>query len=427
MVNCFHGYVASRPVAKIGRFFILQKFEPCFVSLPLWFYCQGIISMSKIKVAFFAEILIEEFDGASRTMFQLIHRIPKDRFEFLFIAGMGPEVIAGFPCVLLPSATIPVNRTYKMALPFLAPNRLEKALADFQPDVVHIATPSLLGNYALAYAQKSKLPVLSIYHTHFVSYIDYYLRRIPALIKPVRRAAERSQARFYNQVQIIYVPAESIAADMVAFGVNPERIKIWKRGMNTHLFTPAKRNPARMQALTGNEWPTVLFASRLVWEKNLETLIRVFKLARALKLPCNFLIVGDGVARAACELEMPGAIFYGNTDHQDLSELYASSDIFFFPSISESYGNVVLEAMASGLPCVLADGGGSRDFIEQGENGFKCAPDDAQAYVEKIDILLKDSNLRRKFSEAGRAYSLKFDWQSLAETYFNDLQMLAQK
>ncbi len=383
--------------------------------------------MPKIKVAFFAEILIEDFDGASRTMFQLIRRIPTDQFEFLFIAGMGPKDIFGFECVLLPNVTIPINRTYKMAVPQLAKRRLRTKLAAFKPDIVHIATPSMLGEYALKYGKAQNLPIISIYHTHFISYIDYYLRKLPFLIRPVKGFIEKGQKRFYNQVDLIYVPAESIAADMQTIGIEGARMQIWKRGMDTQLFNPAKRDTALMERITGNQLPTIIFASRFVWEKNLETLIRIYQLAQNQGLSCNFLMVGDGVARAACEQAMPGAIFYGNVDHAELSVLYASSDLFLFPSISESYGNVVLEAMASGLPCVLADGGGSRDFVEQGVTGFKCPPDDAAVYVEKIQLLLHDASLRRQFSEAGRQYSLGFDWQQLADTYFADLKRLVAR
>lgn len=379
-----------------------------------------------IKVAFFAEILIPDFDGASRTMFQLIQRIPAEQFEFLFICGVGPDELYGFECLRLPTVTLPKNTTYKMAVPQLAKRRLKARLDAFAPDVVHIATPSLLGQYALRYAGSHHLPVLSIYHTHFISYIDYYFKSLPFLIPYVTSKVAASQKNFYNRCDLVYVPAEGIMAELKDIGIEDKRTKIWKRGMDTNLFSPRKRNPALMRRLTGNELPTVLFASRLVWEKNLETLIRVYERCRSLQVPCNFVVAGDGVARKACESRMPGAVFLGTVDHETLSELYASADIFLFPSISESYGNVVLEAMASGLPCVLADGGGSRDFVEQGVNGFKCSPNDEVEYVEKIELLLKDKTLLHQLSEAGRRYSLAFNWDHLAEVYFNDLMILSR-
>lgn len=382
--------------------------------------------MQKIKVVFFAEILIEDFDGAARTMYQLLKRIPGDRFEFLFIYGLGPEDIYGFESMRIPTIGLPMNRPYRMAVPQLAKRRLKKRLENFGPEVIHIASPSLLGEFALQYATEKNLPVISIYHTHFISYIDYYLRHLPALIPFVQRKVTVSQRNFYNRCDLIYVPAKAIAAELVEMGIEALRMKIWQRGMDTSLFSPQKRNPELMRRLTGNDRPTILFASRLVWEKNLETLFRIYALLKSRELPYNFMIAGDGMARKACEDKLPGAIFTGKVDHETLSELYASADVFLFPSISESYGNVVLEAMASGLPCVIADGGGSQDFIEQGINGFKCPPNDETVYVEKIEQILQDAALWQQFSGAGRRYSQTFDWSQLAETYFEDLQKLAR-
>ncbi|QRQ99898.1 glycosyltransferase family 4 protein [Dyadobacter sandarakinus] len=381
--------------------------------------------MEKIRVAFFADILIEEFDGASRTMFQLIRRIDPRRFEFLFICGTGPDTLAACECIRIPSLTLPFNNTYSVALPQLAGKALEDKLQAFAPDVVHIATPSLLGNYALRFAHHRGIPVLTIYHTHFISYLDYYLSKAPFLIRYARESMAAVHTRFYNQCDRIYVPSESIAREKVAMGVSPGRIMIWKRGIDTVLFNPGKRNPALMKRLVGNTRPVILFASRLVWEKNLETLIRIYNLCRQAELPYNFVIAGDGVARKACEQQMPGAVFLGKVDHQTLSGLYASADIFLFTSISETYGNVVAEAMASGLPCVIADGGGSADFVAQGENGFKCDPGDAADYVGKLRLVLENRAVWERFAAAGRALSLTLDWEQLAGQYFHEIGKMA--
>jgi glycosyltransferase involved in cell wall biosynthesis len=388
---------------------------------------QSLHSLKKVKIAFFAEILIEDFDGASRTMFQLIHRIPKEHFEFLFICGVGPERIVGFECMRIPAATIPINKTYKMAIPWFSGGRMRKRLQDFQPDVIHIATPSLLGEFALKYALQHHIPVLSIYHTHFISYVDYYLKSSPRLAEWIRGMIAKSQHKFYDRCDRVYVPSEEMRSALLSWKVAPHRLQLWQRGMDTQLFSPEKKDKAAMQALTGNERPVILFASRLVWEKNLETLCNIYQLSQDQNLPYNFLIVGDGVALEACQRRMPKAIFTGKVDHAQLSVLYASSDVFLFPSISESYGNVVIEAMASGLPCVIADGGGSRNFIQQGINGFLCQPNQADDYLDKITRLLQDSDLHQQFTHEGLRYSRALSWDDLAATYFQDLTRMAKK
>ena len=376
--------------------------------------------MDKIKIAFFAEILIEELDGATHTMFQLLKRIPENRFEFLFICGTGPEKLFGFPCIKIPSITLPVNTSYKISLPQLASNRIREALHRFRPDLVHIATPSLLGQTGLRYARRYQLPVISIYHTHFISYVDYYLKYLPCLIRPVKCKISEVQKNFYNQCDRIYVPSESIRQELIDMHIEAERMRIWKRGIDTSLFNPAKRDPAFIQRITGNKLPTVLFASRLVWEKNLDTLFRIYDRMTDRELLCNMVVAGDGIAADHCRNRMKKAFFTGRLSHEELSVLYASADIFLFPSVSESYGNVVVEAMASGLPCVIAHGGGSKDFITQGINGFTCEPYNADDYANKIARLLNNKALWAQIAQEGRRYSLRFDWNELADTYFTE-------
>ncbi|MFA6087119.1 glycosyltransferase family 4 protein [Mucilaginibacter sp.] len=382
--------------------------------------------MRKIKVAFFAEILTEDLDGAVRTMYQLIKRIDPAKFDFLFIYGNGPSKIAGFKSLRIPSIRLPINKNYTVALPGLARTRLNDSLNKFSPDVVHIATPSLLGYFGLNYAVKNSLPVITIYHTHFISYVDYYLKYAPFLIKKAKQILAKNHSWFYNQCNMVYVPSESIKEELCHIDVQPVKMKIWKRGIDTALFSPDKRNLKLMQQITGNKNPVILFASRLVWEKNLETLFGIYDNLQASQTAVNFLIVGDGSARRACEARMKNAIFTGKADHTYLSVLYASADIFLFPSVSETYGNVVLEAMASGLPCIIADGGGSKDFIQQGFNGFKCEPYNIADYIEKIKLTLSNKVLYKQFSAEGLICSKQLNWEQLARVYFEDISHLAE-
>ena len=381
--------------------------------------------MKRIKIAFFAEILIEDFDGASRTMFQLINRIDKNKFDFLFICGAGPSTIRRYECVTIPTVHLPINTNYTMALPALAKKLLKKKLNGFDPDVIHIATPSLLGAYALKYANKHNIPVISIYHTHFISYIDYYFKYAPFLVGKVKKAIAGNQKAFYNHCDKVYVPAESIREELEGMGVEAERLKIWKRGIDTKLFSPDKADKELLQKLTGNSDPTIIFASRLVWEKNLETLFRIYDKVQNFGLKVNFLVVGDGIALKASKVKMKNAVFTGKVDHDTLSILYASASLFLFTSVSETYGNVVLEAMASGIPCIIADGGGSSDFIQQGVNGFKCDPFDEYDYFRRISQLLNSEHLRKQFVAKGLHFSNELSWDQLATTYFDDLTQLS--
>ncbi|MES2061225.1 MAG: glycosyltransferase family 1 protein [Bacteroidota bacterium] len=381
--------------------------------------------MRKIKVVFFADILVEDFDGAVRTMFQLIRRIDTAKFEYLFIYGAGPAKLMDFDSLKIPAIPLPINTNYSIALPILAKKRLNHKLQAFGADVIHIATPSLLGNFGLDYANRTGLPVISIYHTHFISYVDYYLKYVPVFIKGLKQRISKGHKSFYNRCDKVYVPSETIKTELREMGVYASKIKIWKRGIDAYLFSPDKKDKSIIRRLTGNTNPTIIFASRLVWEKNLETLFAIYDKMQAGAKPVNFLIVGDGTAWLACEARMPKAVFTGKIAHQQLAGLYASADVFLFPSVSEAYGNVVIEAMASGLPCVIADGGGSGDFIEHGINGFKCSPYDAADYVEKIELLLTNKALSIQFAAEGLQSSRKLSWEILAQVYFNDVRSLA--
>jgi len=143
-------------------------------------------------------MLLENVDGAIRTMYQLINRIPKDQFDFMFLCGIPPEKNLGFKTISLPTTPLPINLTYSMAIPFLAESKMRQALQQFQPDVIHISTPSPLGHYALNYGNKHNIPVLSIYHTHFLSYVDYYLRNVPMMIPPIKRKIIQYTKAFYK-------------------------------------------------------------------------------------------------------------------------------------------------------------------------------------------------------------------------------------
>lgn len=381
--------------------------------------------MNRVKVIFFADILINNFDGASRTMFQIINRIPSDRFEFLFICGMGPDRISGFRCIHVPTLGVPGNKNYRFATPMFQKVELDKEIDSFYPDIIHISTPSLLGNYALKTAKRLGVPVVTIYHTHFVSYIEYYIKNLPFLLDFTKDRVKNTLKSFYNQCDTVYVPSTTIMDELIDSGIKPEILKLWQRGIDRKLFSPSKRDPELMKSLTGNDRPCILFVSRLVWEKNLQTLIDLYLLVEASRLNYNLVVVGDGVAKEAVKKQMPNAFFPGYLEHEKLADIYASSDVFFFPSVTETFGNVVLEAMASGLPCVIADSGGSKDFIKNGFNGFKCDPYNAEEFLCRISEIIQRPDYARQLSVNAFTASKKYVWENLVAEYFEDLKMLS--
>lgn len=381
--------------------------------------------MKKIRVAFFAESLLEDFDGAVRTMYQLIDRIPNNRFEFKFITAEKPVSHNNLDVIEVPSVRLPINHSYKMALSFLVKSRLESELKDFNPDVIHIATPSALGNFAVNYANLHRIPSISIYHTNFLSYIDYYFEKIPAFIPQAKKIMINILQNFYNKCDQVYVPTNLMKSELSTIGVFSNHLQIWKRGLKEGMFSPEKRDTSYLNKITGNTNRNVLFVSRLVNEKNIKTLARIYKSAMFQSKPYNFIIAGEGYGKERLQKEMKSAYFLGNLSHEELSKVYASSDAFLFPSITETYGNVVVEAMASGLPCIIANGGGPVEFIENGKSGFICNPNDPMDYLDKLEQLFSDEDLRLEFVKNGLELAEGLSWESLANTYFEDLTMLS--
>ena len=376
--------------------------------------------MSRIKVAFFADTLKRNIDGAVRTMYQIIDHIPRQDFEFVFFTGEGNSEELGFSCVNVPTVTLPFNNTYKMALGSLARKKIENQLQDFQPDIIHIATPSPLGSFALKFAERHNIKVSTIYHTHFLSYVDYYFRHLPVFIDASRKLLIGHMQNFYNRCDVIFVPSRNMIESLSSIGILNSKMRLWQRGLDAQMFSPLKNNTELFDKARFN----VLFASRLVWEKNLKTLIDVYNQSHQMGLPYNFIIAGDGYARTALEKEMPKAQFLGELKQSELSRVYASADAFIFPSVSETYGNVVVEAMASGLPCVIAKGGGTNDFIQDMHNGIICSPFDINAYIQALEKIRNNEELKNTFVCNALSYAHSMSWEQLVCRFFEELKTL---
>ena len=378
--------------------------------------------MRRIRVAFFAEVLIQDFDGATRTMFQIIDRIDDTRFEFLFFCGTPPKDSFRYDVVKIPSFTIPFNKSYKMASMYGMGPSIAARLDAFNPDIIHIATPSPVGYFAMKYGNRLGVPVTTIYHTHFISYVQYYTRCVPVMTPALETVLTIHNRSFYNRCTRVFVPTEVMKSELSSLGFDHQNLVIWKRGIDTDLFNPSKRDTSYLRSITGNESPNILFASRLVWRKNLERLVEIASILKDKSIQHNFIIAGEGTARRELESALPWAHFLGHVDHENLSKLYASADCFVFPSVTETFGNVILEAQACALPCVAASGGGTRSLITHGENGFLCDPSDGREFVEYIIQILSNDTLRGNVSTNALEFTASFSWDKIVASFFDQLE-----
>ena len=210
-------------------------------------------------------MLVENFDGAARTIYQIIKRIDTEKYEYFFITSSAPASNFPYKYYLVPSVDIPKMRIINWPYP-LCLFEMNNAMLIFKPDVIHISSPSFLGRYALDYARANKIPVLSIYHTHFISYIDYYFKDARLLIDAVKAFVISRNKSFYNGCDMVLVPSQSLLEELSGYGFDQTRMVIWPRGMNTAMFSPDKKD-AGLLLKEDIHKPVVLFVSRLVWEK----------------------------------------------------------------------------------------------------------------------------------------------------------------
>ena len=373
----------------------------------------------KIKVAFFADILEVDFDGVTRTLYQVIDRIPKDEFDFIFITPHPPKNPEKFPFKLIhcPSVSMPTYKEYRIALPFLR-RSIQKDLDAFEPDIVHFTTPSFLGNYAVDYAKKRGLKVMSTYHSHFHSYLEYYFSFLPGGHSAIVPLANR-MLKVYKESDLTLVPSTSMKEFLLHWGVQPEQLKIWKRGVKKSLFSPDFSSYDWRAKHDLLDKKTILFVSRLVRVKAIDVLAEVYKLFDKRNPDVRFVVVGDGPDEDRLKEQMPNAIFTGKKTSEELSMIYASNDVFMFPSVTETFGNVVLEALASGLPVVAAAEGGPLDIVQHEISGYHVTPRQPEAFYEKLNLLLNDDSLRSKMAANAVAYAATQNWDAIAGQLFN--------
>ncbi len=341
-------------------------------------------------------------DGVALTLNRLVGYLERQGVEVLVFTPTAekPAFTHNGTIAPVPSMPLPGRPEYRF-VPRM-PGNVKRQLLDFAPDIIHIAVPDFLGHAALDLAKANSIPAVATYHTRYETYLRHYW-----YLAPFEGLLTRILRRFYGGCREVYVPSDSTRDVLLADGLK-NNFKPWPRGIETDRFNPVKRSATwRAQLGIGEDELVVLHVSRLVREKRLDTLTAALK---QLTVPHRVVIVGDGPDRPFVERELPHAIFTGFAVGEDLTTAYASSDIFFFPSDSESFGNVTLEAMASGLPCVCADATGSRSLVVDGQTGFLAPADDAASFARHITALAQDKALRERMGLAARARALTFSW-----------------
>ncbi|WOL14960.1 sulfoquinovosyl transferase SQD2 [Canna indica] len=354
----------------------------------------------------------------------------KNRFQNFIkhLREMGDEVIVvttheGVPqdfygAKVIGSWSFPCPWYQKVPLSLALSPRIISEVAKFKPDIIHASSPGVMVFGALAIAKMLCVPIVMSYHTHVPIYIPRYtfswlVKPMWLIIKFLHRAAD-----------LTLVPSAAISRDLLAAHVTAaNKIRLWNKGVDSESFHPRYRNhQMRMRLSNGEpEKPLLIHVGRLGVEKSLDFLKRVMD-----RLPgARIAFVGDGPYRPELEKMFSGmpAVFTGMLQGEELSQAYASGDVFLMPSESETLGLVVLEAMSSGVPVVAARAGGIPDIIpeeQEGKTSFLFTPGDVDDCVSKIERLLSCEEFRETMGKAAREEMEKYDWRAATRKIRNE-------
>lgn len=361
-----------------------------------------------MRISLVTETYFPQVNGVSRTLDRLVRYCSEQGDRIQLHMPRYDENSAPLPCQVEKrdwwSIALPFYK--EVVLPVVTVGMIERALRDFQPDLVHIATEGPLGRAALRAATRLKLPIVSSYHTNFPQYLQTYKA---SFLEPLCWQYLRW---FHNRTLGTFCPSNSTKRLIVSKGF--QNVGIWSRGVDSHRFSPGKRDYEVRKSFGIKPDDIVMtYAGRIANEKNLQMLMNAWQQLEEFD-HVHLLFVGDGPLRTKLEaMNTKRTIFAGYRYGEELASIYASSDIFVFPSLSETFGNVVLEAMASGLPVVAYKVQGPKDIVQDKVNGLLVNDVSAEALARAMRKMLVNNELRWQMGNQARNYAEGQTWDQI--------------
>jgi glycosyltransferase involved in cell wall biosynthesis len=364
-----------------------------------------------LRVAVVTETWPPEVNGVAVTLAKLVQGLSHRNHDVQLIRPRQTKTDAGVSDsnleeVLMRGMPIPRYPELKLGLP--SKKTLIKTWTLRRPDVVHIATEGPLGWSALQAAKVLKLPVTSDFRTNFQSYSKHY--GVGWLRKPIVAYLRK----FHNATACTMVPTNELKRTLSENGFL--NLKVVSRGVDTSLFNVGKRDPnLRLQWGANDQTKVIISVGRMAPEKNLEQVLKTFEALKFMGEQMKLIMVGDGPLREQFQSRYPEIIFPGMLDQTELAKYYASSDLFVFPSQTETFGNVTLEALASGIPVLAFDCAAARDWVQTGINGWLVAEDNPEGFAAQAVTIFKSPSLLSQVTQSTRQQIVHLDWDQIAE------------
>lgn len=368
-------------------------------------------SRPSLRVAVVTETWPPEVNGVAVTLAKLVQGLSHRNHDVQLIRPRQAKSDTGFKDsnleeVLMRGMPIPRYPELKLGLP--SKKTLVKTWTLRRPDVVHIATEGPLGWSALQAAKLLKLPVTSDFRTNFQSYSKHY--GIGWLKKPIVSYLRK----FHNATACTMVPTKELEKSLSANGFL--NLKVVSRGVDTSLFNMDKRDDNLRKSWGALEQTKVMISvGRMAPEKNLEQVLRCYATLKSMGHDLKLVMVGDGPLRQQFQAKYPDIIFPGMLSHSDLSNYYASADLFVFPSQTETFGNVTIEALASGIPVLAFDCAAARDWVKKGVNGWLVPENDSDGFARQAVEIFKFPNLLSQVTQSTRQQTVRLGWDQIAE------------
>ena len=373
------------------------------------------MTIDGLRIALFSGNYNMTVDGANKALNRLVEYLQRQGATVRVYSPTTdePAFEPQGTLVSLPSIAIPTRGEYRLALGLS--DAVRRDLQAFAPHVLHIASPDFAARAAVRWARGRGIPVLASVHTRFETYPRYYHLGF------LEGALEEWIRGLYRRCDALVTPSAGMVEVLREQGMNDD-ISLWERGVDRELFNSGRRDLAwRRGHGIADDDVAIGFLGRLVMEKGLDAFVDTIAELRRRGVPHKVLVIGDGPARACFEEQLPGAAFVGFQQGADLGRAVAAMDVLFNPSITETFGNVTLEAMACGVPVVAARATGSTSLVVDGVNGRLVTPGDIAGYADALAAYVTDPALRAAHGRAGEEKSRAYAWdainQAVADTY----------